>query len=214
MPSEILAILSEDDHRSVRQEVAANPSTPQRALSRLANDPDESVRGWVATNPSAPADALNVLVRHPDEGSLHAMYVATHEHVDVATLTWLASHANSRVRRLVAMNPRTQMGVREMLSQDHEPKVRWVSEVFWPLDEAEREAQWTTERMENTMRFIERDAARSGHETFTCFGYDNQMVPFTTLRGGKATNSPSTPTARVTTNHCPDRSGTVARAAQ
>lgn len=142
--------------------VPANPSTPQKALSYLANDPDESVRGWVAANPNAPADALNV--RNHDDGSIHAMYVAMHGNVDVATLTWLASHTSSRVRRLVAMNSRTPSAVREMLSQDHEPKVRWVADAFWFLNEAEREARWANERVENTVLFVERDSARAGHE--------------------------------------------------
>lgn len=58
---EVLKRLALDRRESVRNEVAANPSTPAGTLYQLAGDVSKYVRHSVAKNRSAPVEALNQL---------------------------------------------------------------------------------------------------------------------------------------------------------
>ena len=110
--AEVLAVLAEDPHWTVRQRVAWNDHTAPEVLTTLAGDCDGDVRAAAASNPNTPPD----------------------------TLRMQAGDDYSWVRSCVAANKCCPREVRVMLAGDSDPEVRCHAAECAALPQAQLEA--------------------------------------------------------------------------
>jgi leucine rich repeat (LRR) protein len=159
-PAEALRPLARDRDRTVREAVARNPATSQGNLLRLIGDADRWVRWAVAANPAVDARVRHVMSKAQDKelrGLLAEMWplepdlaavliadpspevrerLASHTW-DPAVIAALMVDRTVRVRKGLAVNPRTTAEQRHALAQDPSPDVRAALVRAVELDEAD-----------------------------------------------------------------------------
>ena len=157
-PAEALRPLARDRDRDVREAVARNPATSQGNLLRLIGDADRWVRWAVAANPAVDARIRFVMSKAQDKelrGLLAEMWplepdlaavlitdVSPEVRERLASHTWdpavivaLMSDRTVRVRKGLAVNPRTTAEQRHTLAGDSSPDVRAALVRALELDE-------------------------------------------------------------------------------
>lgn len=157
-PAEALRPLARDRDRDVREAVARNPATSQGNLLRLISDADRWVRWAVAANPAVDARIRFVMSKAQDKelrGLLAEMWplepdlaavliedVSPEVRERLASHTWdpavivaLMTDRTVRVRKGLAVNPRTTAEQRHTLAEDSSPDVRAALVRALELDE-------------------------------------------------------------------------------
>jgi hypothetical protein len=145
---EVLFILSDDDDKTVRMNVAYNASAPPKALEKLsddkssdvryytalnknmtlellikmANDSSEIVREAVASNSSAPPKVLEKL--SDDENAEVRNRVAANKNTPLELLIKMAGDSSEIVRQAIAGNPLISADLLMKLSNDKDENVR------------------------------------------------------------------------------------------
>lgn len=88
-----------------REQLAANPNTPEHILKMLSTDENKTIRYWVSQNEATSADILTTLAA--DSTMLVRKAVAAHKNTTVDTLTYLANDPGWEIREQIAANPKT-----------------------------------------------------------------------------------------------------------
>ncbi|GAA2563488.1 hypothetical protein GCM10010435_39460 [Winogradskya consettensis] len=170
-PAEALRPLARDRDRNVREKVARNPSASQHNLLRLLGDNDRWVRWAVATNPACDNRLRNTMVKADDkelrgllaerpelESDIAAILVkdvspevrerlGAHTQ-DPTVIATLLQDKTVRVRKGVAVNPRTTAEQRHILAGDFSPDVRAALVRALELDEADLQTLLTDRSVE------------------------------------------------------------------
>ena len=121
-PVEVLERLAGDPDAWVRQNVAANTSTPPTILIKLSRDPDEEVRCGVTSNTSTSTAILAKLSSDSNVGVRRD--VAYNTNTPPTILAKLSSDSDELVRRYVANNTSTPPTILIKLANDSDEWVR------------------------------------------------------------------------------------------